>query len=113
LTGISEKAEGLDAQSETMNVSAASGISRWLNYVDSVWVDGVVNRLGRLLISFADEIRNFEQVIVDKSITLISESAGSLGKLTQQLQAGRVQSYIISLMAGLILLIILLFVLGN
>jgi NADH-quinone oxidoreductase subunit L len=113
LTGISEKAEELDAQSETVNFSTVSGISRWLNYVDSVWVDGAVNRLGRLLISFADEIRNFEQVIVDKSITLISESAGSLGKLTQQLQAGRVQSYIISLIAGLILLIMLLFVLGN
>jgi NADH-quinone oxidoreductase subunit L len=108
LTGTSEKGEELAAQSET-----ASGISHWLNHFDRVWVDGIINRLASLLIRFAAEIRNFEQVVVDKSITLISESAGSLGKLTQQLQAGRVQSYIISLIAGLILLIMLLFVLGN
>lgn len=113
LTGVAEKVEEFEERGEAVNFTAVNGVSRWLHYFDSTWLDGVVNRIGTLLIRFADEIRNFEQVIIDRSITLISEAAGSLGKLTRQLQAGRVQSYIASLIAGLIILIILLFVLGN
>jgi tetrahydromethanopterin S-methyltransferase subunit A len=51
-------------------------------------------------------------MVVDKGITMISVGVGEVGKFTRSLQAGRVQSYIIALILGLIMLIMLLFVMG-
>lgn len=91
---------------------ALRGLSNFFNHLDNFGVDGVVNGIVTFFVRMADGVRNFERVVVDNSITMLSVGAGEVGKFTRGLQAGRVQSYIISLILGLIMLILLLFAVG-
>lgn len=88
------------------------GLSGNLANFDKTVIDRIVNWSARSFVFISDKIRIIEKVAVDGSITLLSNSAGNLGKLTRQLQAGRVQSYVITLILGLLFLMVLLFILN-
>lgn len=91
---------------------AIRGLSSYLHWLDSIGVDGIVNGVSLLFVQLAAMLHKFERLVVDKAVTMVSVGAGELGKFTRGLQAGKVQSYIISLILGLIILIVLLFILG-
>ncbi len=121
LVDVSEQIKSFDAEGsdepngntqEESYAYAVRGLSNFFHRLDNFGVDGLVNGLVVFFVRLADGVRDFERAVVDKSVTMLSVGAGEVGKFTRSLQAGRVQSYIISLILGLIMLILILFAIG-
>lgn len=79
--------------------------------IDVSLIDAAVNGFAKLAIIAASAISHVESSIVDKSVRLIAQATDDLGSQTRKIQGGKVQSHVIALFLGLLLLIFMVFVL--
>ncbi|MCW5828890.1 MAG: NADH-quinone oxidoreductase subunit L [Deltaproteobacteria bacterium] len=92
--------EGYDATF----VSGTMGLSRLSAWFDSTIVDGLVNLAGRLVRGLRQVAGWFDRVVVDKiGVEGTAWVSQTFGSLFRQFQTGRIQTYIVFVMACLIL----------
>ncbi|MBI2429069.1 MAG: NADH-quinone oxidoreductase subunit L [Ignavibacteriales bacterium] len=88
-------------------VAATIGVARLLAWFDSVIIDGIVNgaasvtRLGSVISG------KFDSIVVDGMVNFTAYSAGFFGMLLRTIQTGKLQTYIVFALIGLMVLLAL------
>lgn len=80
--------------------------SRMLAWFDEKILDGSVNLLARTHVVLAHLTGMFDRYIIDGFVHLIAFTSGKVGQLTRSVQTGNIQTYILSAMAMLIMLLL-------
>jgi NADH-quinone oxidoreductase subunit L len=80
--------------------------SVFLNYVDSAFVDRLVNLAGQLLVGASRVASWLDQRIVDGLVSLVAQAAQGLGGIIRSVQNGKIQSYYLATFVSLLLLVI-------
>ncbi|KAB2924726.1 MAG: NADH-quinone oxidoreductase subunit L [Bacteroidetes bacterium] len=88
-------------------VAATLGTARALAWFDAVIVDGIVNGAGAVTKGFSTVSGKFDSIVVDGIVNLTATVAGFLGMLLRTVQTGRVQTYIVFALIGLMALLAL------
>jgi NADH-quinone oxidoreductase subunit L len=94
----------LDELYDLLIVRPAHALARWLGWLDSHAVDGVVHvvaAIGRLMGQLQGLI---DKWLVDGLVNLVGDGLIGLGRGLRTLQTGRIQSYLVGLLAGSVLL---------
>jgi NADH-quinone oxidoreductase subunit L len=88
-------------------------LSRALRVFDDFVVDGVVNLSGWVVRIVALVSGWFDNTFVDGLVNAVSNGTIALGARARRLQTGAVQSYVIAVFAGILLLVLLYLGLGG
>lgn len=80
-------------------------LSRGAAGFDQHYIDYTLNSLGKVSVIGAKIIGWFDRQVVDGAVNLLARLAGGIGKLGRSMQNGRIQSYYVFSLLGLILLI--------
>lgn len=80
--------------------------SKMLAWFDEKILDGCVNLLARAHVVFAHITGMFDRFVIDGFVHLIAFTSGKVGQLTRSIQTGNVQTYILSAIAMLIMLLL-------
>jgi NADH-quinone oxidoreductase subunit L len=95
---------------QTVFVKPLLWISPKINLFDRKIIDGIVNSVGNLTISWASLNHWFERNIIDSFVGLVADTSAKIGSYTRQIQNGKAQTYIITIFVCLVLMMILLIV---
>jgi NADH-quinone oxidoreductase subunit L len=74
--------------------------------LDKMWIDKSIHRITYLQVSLAHLTAWFDRTVVDGSVNLMAGATGRLGTVTRYLAAGKIQTYILWAMLGLIIFMI-------
>lgn len=85
-------------------INGTTAFSRILGWFDNKVIDGVVNGTAFISRGFSYFIGKFDYIVIDGSINLMAYIIGFFGLLFRKSQTGRVQSYIIFVLLGLVLI---------
>jgi NADH-quinone oxidoreductase subunit L len=85
-------------------VNGSTAFSRILSWFDNKVIDGAVNGSAFISRGFSYFISKFDYIVVDGLVNLIAYLTGFFGLLFRKMQTGRVQSYIIFVLLGLVLI---------
>ena len=77
-----------------------------ITWFDRVVVDGIVNGLAKIHVVLAHIVRWFDKYIIDGFVHLTVFTSGRIGHATRTIQSGNVQTYILSAMTILIVLLL-------
>lgn len=80
--------------------------SKMLAWFDEKILDGCVNLLARTQVVVAHLTGMFDRYIIDGFVHLTAFTSGKVGQLTRSIQTGNVQTYILSAIAMLIMLLL-------
>ena len=80
--------------------------SKMLAWWDEKVLDGAVNLLAKSQVVLAHLVSMFDRFIIDGFVHLTAYTTGKVGQLTRSIQTGNVQTYILSAIAMLILLLL-------
>lgn len=75
---------------------------------DRIFIDGIINFLGRSPVVLAQIIAWFDRTFVDGTVSLLVYLIGRLGQLSRSMQGGKVQLYFAIALSGLMLLVVLI-----
>ena len=85
-------------------INGSTAFSRILAWFDNTIIDGVVNGTAFLSRGLSYFTGKFDYIVVDGFVNLIAYVTGFFGLLFRKTQTGRVQSYIIFVLLGLVLI---------
>ncbi len=85
-------------------------ISPKINSFDRKIIDGAVNSVGSLTLTWAALNHWLERNIIDSFVALVANATARVGSYTRQIQNGKAQTYIITIFVCLVLMMILLIV---
>ncbi len=85
-------------------VGAARGATKLLAWFDQNIVDGVVNAVGAAGIGMARVVGAFDTYVVDGIVNFLAGTTQFLGMTMRQLQTGRIQTYIVYIVLGVVIL---------
>ena len=80
--------------------------SKWMAWFDKKVLDGIVEFIGKLQVVLAHIFGWFDRSIIDGFVHLVVFTSGRAGQLTRAIQTGNVQTYIVSAIALLLLLLL-------
>ena len=86
-------------------VAATMGIARILAWFDGAIIDGIVNGAGSVTKIFAVISNKFDSIVVDGLVNFTAFSAGISGRFLRTVQTGKVQTYIIFAIVGMMALV--------
>jgi NADH-quinone oxidoreductase subunit L len=89
---------------EAVAVNGVKGLARVLAWFDGRIVDGIVNAAGSVTHVTAVVSGKFDSIVVDGLVNLTAMIAGSFGLVLKKVQTGRVQSYIVFAILGIVVL---------
>jgi NADH-quinone oxidoreductase subunit L len=81
--------------------------------VDRATIDGVLHRIGRSALRWAEVNRRFDQHIVNGGADALGEGIKRLGRDLRSIQTGRIQDYLILAVAFVLLLVAVMVTLGS
>lgn len=84
-------------------VLAKAGLLAWF---DEKILDGTVNFFAKFQVVLAHLVEIFDRFIIDGFVHLMAYTTGKVGQMTRSIQTGNVQTYILSAMAMLVLLLL-------
>ncbi len=90
-------------------VTAALGISKAFRWFDNVVIDGVVNGSAYLTKMTSFTSGKFDNVVVDGIVNLVAYITGFFGLLFRKIQTGKVQTYIVFVLLGVIVIFYVFF----
>ena len=73
---------------------------------DKKWIDKSIHGVAYFQVSFSHLASWFDRAIIDGSVNLVAGVAGQVGTLTRYMAAGKIQTYILWAMLGLIIFMI-------
>ena len=79
---------------------ASKGLALFDNYI----IDGIVNLSAAINRVAGQAIGIFDNVVIDGAVNLLANMTGYLGGMLRKLQTGRVQSYVVFALLGLLIL---------
>lgn len=85
-------------------------IAHWVSVFDQRIIDIVVNGLGYLTVILAHIVGRIDRMLVDGVVNGLAWTAGFAGNRTRNLQNGRIQSYFVVMLIGILALIFLFLV---
>jgi len=88
-------------------VAGTLGIARLLAWFDGAVIDGIVNGAAWVTKMVAVMSSKFDSLVVDGAVNFTAFFAGMLGQTVQKVQTGKVQTYMIFAIIGLMLLLAL------
>ncbi|HLP15814.1 MAG TPA: NADH-quinone oxidoreductase subunit L [Bacteroidota bacterium] len=89
---------------EAVAVNGTKGLARVLAWFDSKVIDGIVNAAGSITKIGAIVSGKFDSIVVDGFVNLTATVAGGFGLVLRKVQTGRVQSYIVFAILGIVVL---------
>jgi NADH-quinone oxidoreductase subunit L len=108
LGGLSLHHWYMDLIQQKIIVQPAQRLSAALYTIDKRYVDGVVNFIGVFHVVFSQILGWLDKYLVDGVIHAITRLSGTLGHLARSVQNGRVQSYYVWALVGIVLVLIAL-----
>jgi NADH-quinone oxidoreductase subunit L len=84
--------------------NGTTAFSRMLSWFDNKIIDGIVNGTAFISRGFSYFIGKFDYIVIDGSVNLLAYVTGFFGLLFRKSQTGRVQTYIIFVLLGLVLI---------
>jgi NADH-quinone oxidoreductase subunit L len=75
-------------------------------WFDKVIIDGIIDGFAKLNVIVAHIVRWFDKYIIDGFVHLTVYTSGRIGHATRSVQSGNVQTYVLSAMAILIILLL-------
>jgi NADH-quinone oxidoreductase subunit L len=87
-------------------------LSQWLRRFDDLVIDGLVNLSGWIVRIVSVVSGWFDNTFVDGLVNALANGTVALGARARRLQTGAVQSYVIAVFGGILLLVILYLSLG-
>ena len=82
-------------------------ISKISSLFDSKVIDGFVNGVSRITVSFSFGNGRFDLKIIDGMVNQVARVIGFFGAQLRTIQTGRVQSYILMALAAVVILFII------
>jgi NADH-quinone oxidoreductase subunit L len=79
---------------------ASKGFALFDNYI----IDGIVNLSAAINRIAGQAIGIFDNVVIDGAVNLVASVTGYAGGMLKKLQTGRVQSYVVFALLGLLIL---------
>ncbi len=86
-------------------VAATMGIAKILAWFDGAIVDGIVNGAGYVTKFIAVVSSKFDSIVVDGLVNFTAFTAGISGRFLRTVQTGKVQTYIIFAIVGMMALV--------
>ena len=80
-------------------------IARMLSWFDNTIVDGIVNLSSYLTRAFSTLTGHFDNYVVDGVVNFVASFTGFWGSVFKKLQTGRIQSYIVFVLLGILILL--------
>ena len=77
-------------------------LSKVFSAFDSKIVDGIVNATAVVTNSFSKVVGIFDNVVIDGAVNLVANTTGTMGGITRKLQTGKVQTYLVFAIIGLV-----------
>ena len=81
-------------------------ISNITSRIDTQWIDRSIHFLAYLQVGLSFLMSWVDRMIIDGSVNVVADAAGRMGALTRSLSAGKIQTYILWAMLGLIIFMI-------
>lgn len=78
---------------------------KFLAWFDNTFIDGAVNLSAALLRWLAYFIGHFDNIIIDGIVNLLANIIGFFGALFRKMQTGRVQTYVVMAIIGIMVLV--------
>jgi NADH-quinone oxidoreductase subunit L len=85
-------------------VRGAIGISKAFRWFDNVIIDGVVNGSAYITKITSFTSGKFDNIVVDGIVNLVGYITGFFGLVTRKFQTGKVQTYIMFVLIGVMVL---------
>jgi NADH-quinone oxidoreductase subunit L len=79
-------------------------IAHWVSWFDQRLIDTTVNGLGYLTVIVAHIVGRIDRMVIDGTVNGLAWVTGFVGNRTRNLQNGRVQSYFVVMLVGVLLL---------
>ncbi|KKQ19759.1 MAG: NADH dehydrogenase I subunit L [candidate division TM6 bacterium GW2011_GWA2_36_9] len=86
-------------------VAGLVGFSKVLAWFDLYLIDGMVNLTAFMTRGFSYFIGHFDNIIIDGFVNLSANVTGFFGAAFRKVQTGRVQTYLVFVVLGVMLLI--------
>lgn len=96
----------LDALYRHTVISPVKKLALVTAWVDRKVVDGAVNMIGMMSVIFAHIVAFFDRYLVDGLVNLLAFMAGGIGHLARSIQGGRIQTYFILTLLGVVVMLI-------
>lgn len=96
----------LDALYARLIIQPFQFISSFTLSLDKNWIDKSIHTVVYLQVSLSHLVGWFDHAVLDGSVNLMAGVAGHVGTLTRYLAAGKIQTYILWAMLGLIIFMI-------
>ena len=93
---------------ELYKATAIGGIlalSKALSWFDNYVIDGLVNLSSYITRGFSHLIGLFDDYVIDGAVNLVSTFTGFCGSMLRKTQTGIVQSYIVFVLIGILIII--------
>ena len=85
-------------------IAATMGIAKLFAWFDGTIIDGIVNGAGSVTKLGSVVSGKFDAIVVDGFVNLTATVAGTFGLVLRKVQTGRVQSYIVFAILGVVIL---------
>jgi NADH-quinone oxidoreductase subunit L len=86
-------------------IGGTTGFAKLLGLFDNKIIDGLVNLSAIVTRGFSYFVGHFDNIIVDGLVNLVANVTSFFGAMVRKVQTGRVQTYIVFVIIGLMLLI--------
>ncbi len=86
-------------------IAGILGISKALSWFDTYVVDGIVNASAYLTRGYGKFVGLFDNIVIDGAVNLTANTTGYLGSKIRKIQTGQVQSYVVFVLLGLLIIL--------
>jgi len=97
---------GLDLVYKKIIVATTVKVSNGTQYFDRKWIDGLIHLTAYSQVAVAHFIGWWDKSIIDGSVNGLAMVAKGTGSITRSLSSGKIQSYILWAMLGLLIFIV-------
>lgn len=94
----------IDELYQSTIVNGTTAFSRLLGWFDNTIIDGAINGVAAISKWFSFFSGKFDNVVIDGIVNLTAYGTGFIGLLFRKAQTGKVQTYLIIVLIGLVLL---------
>ncbi|MFH1049384.1 MAG: NADH-quinone oxidoreductase subunit L [bacterium] len=95
----------LDEIYQATAINGTVGIAKVSALFDNKIIDGIVNLTALLTRGFGYFIGHFDNIVIDGFVNLVANVTAVFGAMFRKVQTGRVQSYVVMVLLGIIILV--------
>lgn len=95
----------LDEIYQATAINGTVGLAKVMGIFDNKIIDGIVNLTAYITRGFGYFIGHFDNIVVDGLVNLMANLTAVSGAVLRKVQTGRVQSYVVMVLLGIIVLV--------